>query len=155
MKAKVTGEPERWKGFPLTREAAIHIQSTPLWPGSLLPGWNGRHFKFLFLPHLQFAQGQRDQYPVSCQVHGWYPSLGVSEDGGANQSPQVNIAQRLFVYTMFMGTQQPHSFFFNINPFFLFKDLSIYGYCALSIQCSICMHTCRPEEGIRSHYRWL
>lgn len=45
--------------------------------------------------------------------------------------------------------------FFNINPFFLFKDLSIYGYCALSIQCSICMHTCRPEEGIRSHYRWL
>ena len=33
--------------------------------------------------------------------------------------------------------------------FFFFKDLFMYN------ECSICMYTCMPEEGIRSHYRWL
>jgi hypothetical protein len=31
-----------------------------------------------------------------------------------------------------------------------FKDLFIYEY-----ECSTCMYTCMPEEGIRSRYRWL
>ena len=30
--------------------------------------------------------------------------------------------------------------------------LKIYLSC---IQCSACMYACRPEEGIRTHYRWL
>ena len=40
-------------------------------------------------------------------------------------------------------------FFFNL----LFDFFSnIYLLC---IQCSVCMYTCRPEEGTRFHYRWL
>jgi hypothetical protein len=33
--------------------------------------------------------------------------------------------------------------------YFIFKDL-FYVH-----ECSVCMHTCMPEEGIRSHYRCL
>lgn len=28
-------------------------------------------------------------------------------------------------------------------------------FISLCIQYSVCMYTCTPEEGLRSHYRWL
>ena len=37
-------------------------------------------------------------------------------------------------------------------PDFLFKKRFILFYV---YQCSVCMCTCVPEEGTRSHYRWL
>ena len=35
---------------------------------------------------------------------------------------------------------------------FFFFFLKIYLLC---IQCSVCLYACWPEEGTRSHYRWL
>jgi hypothetical protein len=42
------------------------------------------------------------------------------------------------------------------NLKFLLKILFIYFIYIFSVyECSICTFTCMPEEGARSHYRWL
>ena len=52
---------------------------------------------------------------------------------------------------LFITAQPQTSFSMNVcRLFFLKKIYLFYVY-----ECSICMYTCVPEEGIRSHYRWL
>jgi hypothetical protein len=45
------------------------------------------------------------------------------------------------------------------NLRFLFCSFWWYYYLLLLLfnvcECSICMYTCMPEEGIRTHHRWL
>jgi hypothetical protein len=42
----------------------------------------------------------------------------------------------------------------NIMPFICFVSLKKDEFILL-YECSICMYSCMPEEGIRVHYGWL
>jgi hypothetical protein len=57
---------------------------------------------------------------------------------------------RIFV---FLNWKKCIEYFALSRDFYLFIYLFIYLFKVY--ECLICMYTCMPEEGIRTHYRWL